>query len=100
MLKLSLSGNTHTANNSSIMDVDKLYSDYVAEKMKNHRKRIGVESLQLKEFEINLRRCRIINGVFAVEYLEQPDQDIKLQPNFFLRTCKYSIIYYEFIHVI
>lgn len=70
------------------MDVDKLHNEYVEEKIRAHRRRIGVDSLQLKEFEVNLRRYRIINGVYALEYLEQPEQDIKLRSNYFLRTCK------------
>lgn len=69
-----------------IVDVDGLYNEYVNEKIKAHRQSIGVDALQLKEFEINLRKYRIINGVFALEYLEQPEQDTKLQANFFLRT--------------
>lgn len=83
---------------TTIVDVDKIYNEYVDEQIKGRRQQIGPHALQLKEFEINLRRHRIINGVYALEYLEQPEQDTKLRSNYFLRTCYYQI--YEFVRKI
>lgn len=72
--------------NTPIVDVDKLYMDYIANLMKIDRKRKGPNALALKEFEINLRRYRIIGGVYCLEYCEQPEQNVKLSANAFLRT--------------
>lgn len=103
-IPISLSGtNFYIANNvfvvsfllrenpqdTIIVDVDKIYNEFVDEQIKAHRQQIGPDALQLKEFEINLRRYRIINGVYVLEYLEQPEQDTKLRSNYFLRTCFY-----------
>lgn len=74
--------------NTTIVDVDKLYTDYMDEICKKRRKCHGPDSLDLKEFEINLRRYRIIGGVYCVEYFEQPEQDTKLSSNSFLRTSQ------------
>lgn len=76
---------------AEIVDVDKIYCEYVDEQIQLRRQKIGPKSLQLKEFEINLRRYRIISGVYRLEYLEQPEQDTQLQTNFFLRTCNLEL---------
>lgn len=73
---------------TAIVDVDKLYTDYVNELTSQRRALQGPESLCLNEFEINLRKYRIIGGVFCVEYFEQPQQDTKYSPNSYLRTSE------------
>lgn len=71
-----------------IVDVDKLYLDYVTELMQQDRLRKGVKALNLKEFEINLRQYRIVGGVYCLDYFEQPEQSVKLSSKSFLRTSK------------
>lgn len=73
---------------SSVIDVDKLYADYVAEKDKRKKALKGTEALNLKEFELNLRKYRIAGGIYCLEYVEQPEQNVKLTSNAYLRTSK------------
>lgn len=75
--------------NTPIVDVDKLYMDYIGNLIKVSRQRKGPNALNLKEFEINLRRYRIIGGVYALDYCEQPEQNVKLSAKSYLRTSKY-----------
>jgi cancer susceptibility candidate protein 1 len=49
---------------------------------------MGPESLNLGEFEVNLRRSKIVGGVFQIEYLEQPMQSMKTDEGALLRTCE------------
>lgn len=49
---------------------------------------MGPDSLNLGEFEVNLRRNKIVGGVYQIEYLEQPLQDVKADEGALLRTCK------------
>lgn len=72
--------------NTSIVDVDKLYLDYVTNIMKEDRSRNGPEALKLKEFEINLRKYRIIGGIYCMDYFEQPEQSVKLSSRTYMRT--------------
>lgn len=77
--------------NMPIVDVDKLYMDYINNMMAKERFRRGRESLNLKEFEINLRQYRIVGGVYCLDYFEQPEQSVKLTAKSYLRTsidCK------------
>lgn len=87
--------NFETICMTAIVDVDKLYTDYVNELTAKRRALQGPESLCLNEFEINLRKYRIIGGVFCVEYFEQPQQDTKHSSNSYLRTSKRAPIQSE-----
>lgn len=48
---------------------------------------MGPESLNLDEFEVNLRSHKITGGIFVIDYLEQPLQDVKTDEGALLRTC-------------
>lgn len=72
--------------NMPIVDVDKLYMDYINDLMKQDRLRNGPKALNLKEFEINLRQYRIIGGIYCLDYFEQPEQSVKLSSKSYLRT--------------
>lgn len=72
--------------NMPIVDVDKLYMDYINEIIKKDRLRKGRTALNLKEFEINLRQYRIVGGIYCLEYFEQPEQSVKLSAKSYLRT--------------
>lgn len=74
--------------NMPIVDVDKLYMDYISDIMKKDRLRKGRTALNLKEFEVNLRQYRIVGGVYCLEYFEQPEQSVKLSAKSYLRTSK------------
>lgn len=74
--------------NMPIVDVDKLYMDYINEIMRKDRLRKGPAALNLKEFEINLRQYRIVGGVYCLDYFEQPEQSVKLSANSYLRTSE------------
>lgn len=80
--------NFETICTTAIVDVDKLYTDYVNELTAKRRALQGPAALCLNEFEINLRKFRIIGGVYCVEYFEQPQQDTKHSSNSYLRTSK------------
>lgn len=80
--------NFETIGTTAIVDVDKLYTDYVSELTAKRRMLQGPESLSLNEFEINLRKYRVIGGIYYVEYFEQPQQDTKLSSNSYLRTSE------------
>lgn len=75
--------------NMPIVDVDKLYMDYINEIMRKDRLRKGPTALNLKEFEINLRHYRIVGGVYCLDYFEQPEQSVKLSANSYLRTSEF-----------
>lgn len=74
--------------NTTIVDIDKVYLDYVTNIMKEDRSRKGPEALELKEFEINLRKYRIIGGIYCMDYFEQPEQSVKLSSRTYIRTGK------------
>lgn len=73
---------------SRIVDVEKLYSEYEEEVNKKKRRKKGPEALNLPEFIINLRSHRIVGGIYALDYLEQPQQEVKVSQDSFLRTRK------------
>lgn len=87
--------NFETICTTAIVDVDKLYTDYVNELTAKRRALQGPQSLCLNEFEINLRKYRIIGGVFCVEYFEQPQQDTKHSSNSYLRTSACATFWSE-----
>ncbi|XP_055842573.1 dynein axonemal intermediate chain 7 [Episyrphus balteatus] len=68
------------------IDIDKIYNDYEDEQNKARRKDMGLNASELGEFDVNLRKYRIIGGVFVVDYLEQPQQDKRLNTTSFTRT--------------
>ncbi|XP_031634411.1 protein CASC1-like, partial [Contarinia nasturtii] len=72
--------------NMPIVDVDKLYMDYINDIIKKDRYRKGRDVLNLKEFEINLRQYRIVGGIYCLDYFEQPEQSVKLSAKSYLRT--------------
>lgn len=74
--------------NMPIVDVDKLYMDYINDIMKKDRLRKGRNALNLKEFEINLRQYRIVGGIYSLDYFEQPEQSVKLSAKAYLRTSE------------
>lgn len=74
--------------NMPIVDVDKLYMDYITDIMKKDRLRKGPQALNLKEFELNLRQYRIVGGIYCLDYFEQPEQSVKLTSKSYLRTGK------------
>lgn len=72
--------------NIPIVDIDKLYMDYVNDIMMKDRLRKGPQALNLKEFEVNLRHYRIVGGIYCLDYFEQPEQCVKLSSKSYLRT--------------
>lgn len=79
-------------NDSGVIDVDKIYSEYENGMAQMERKEKGIEGLKLKPFDVNLRSHRIVAGIYCVEYLEQPQQDTKLHARKYLRTCGYNMV--------
>lgn len=71
-----------------IVDVDKLYMDYINDIIRKDRLRKGREALHLKEFEVNLRQYRVVGGIYCLDYFEQPEQSVKLSAKSYLRTSK------------
>lgn len=85
------------------IDVDKMYTAYEDELNALERKKMGPESLNLGEFEVNLRRNKTVGGVFQIEYLEQPLQDHRSDVGGLLRTRKlianvYFIFFLQFLY--
>jgi cancer susceptibility candidate protein 1 len=76
------------ANQPRQIDVDRMYTEYEDELTAIERQKMGPESLNLGEFEVNLRKNKIVGGVFQIEYLEQPLQDVKTDEGALLRTCE------------
>jgi cancer susceptibility candidate protein 1 len=70
------------------IDIDKMYTEYEDGLNVIVRGKMGPEALGLGEFEVNLRRNKIVGGVYQIEYLEQPLQDVKADEGALLRTCK------------
>lgn len=75
--------------NMPIVDVDKLYMDYINDIIKKDRLRKGRSALNLKEFELNLRQYRIVGGIYCLDYFEQPEQSVKLSAKSYLRTSNF-----------
>ncbi|KRK06910.1 uncharacterized protein Dyak_GE17704, isoform B [Drosophila yakuba] len=67
-------------------DVDKLYAEYEDELSKAHRRAIGPEAYGMLETDVNLRKYRIIGGVYCIDFLETPQQDKQLNARSFIRT--------------
>ena len=95
-------------NQPRVIDVDRMYTEYEGKAcimscrnfllseflilLKDElnaieRAKMGPESLNLDEFEVNLRSHKITGGIFQIDYLEQPLQDVKTDEGALLRTC-------------
>lgn len=72
--------------NDGIIDVTKIYNQYEDELAKTIKKRKGPDGINLKEFDVNLRKYRMVGGIYCIEYVKQPQQDIKLNSKKYLRT--------------
>lgn len=68
------------------IDVDKIYTEHADELMKKERTKKGAKTLNLSEYDVNMRSHRIVAGVYAIDYLEQPMQDVKIAKKTLLRT--------------
>jgi len=79
-----------------VIDVDKMYTEYEDELNEIERFKMGPESLALGEFEVNLRSHKITGGIFQLEYLEQPLQDVKTDEGALLRTCNLRKLLFHF----
>ncbi|GAB0101009.1 dynein axonemal intermediate chain 7 [Sergentomyia squamirostris] len=69
-----------------VIDAEKLYADYEAEQNRIERKKKGVDGLHLKPTDVNLRSHRIVGGIYCIDYLDQPKQDVKIGSKSFLTT--------------
>lgn len=69
-----------------IVDVGVMYDTFESEQAMLALNQIGPDALGLKLFDINMRRYRIVAGIYYVEHLEQPNQDTQLEKKKFLRT--------------
>lgn len=83
--------NFETIGTTALVDVDKLYGDYVNELTAKRRRRQGPDALCLNEFEMNLRKYRIIGGIYCIEYFDQPPQHTKHSSNLYLRTSEWMM---------
>lgn len=72
-------------------DVDKLYAQYEDELNKARRRAIGPEAYGMLETDVNLRKYRIIGGVYCIDFLETPQQDKQLNARSFIRTGNSAI---------
>ncbi|XP_055374487.1 dynein axonemal intermediate chain 7 [Condylostylus longicornis] len=79
-------GDETETKKSRVIDIDKAYSEYEDEINKARRKAIGPDGLKLTENELNLRRYRIVGGIYCVDYLVQPQQDKKITQSTYLKT--------------
>ncbi|EDW29664.1 GL14938 [Drosophila persimilis] len=79
-------------------DVDKLYAEYEDELSRAHRRAIGPEAYGMLETDVNLRKYRIIGGVYCIDFLETPQQDKQLNAHSFIRTitCANSLVHKEY----
>lgn len=63
---------------SNYIDVDRLYGEFEEAQMQLRKKLKGPEMLKLGPSEINLRSHRIVGGIYGIDYLEQPKQNVKI----------------------
>ena len=87
MARLDQEANSQRDNEKKY-DVDKLYAEYEEEMNKNRRRAVGPESFGLVDTDVNLRKYRIISGVYCTDFLETPQQDKRLNARSFIRTSK------------
>lgn len=67
-----------------------MYATYESEQAQLALDRIGPQSLGLNVFDVNMRRYRIVAGIYYVEHIEQPHQDTQLEEKKFLRTRSFD----------
>lgn len=89
--------NPEEQNQPRIIDVDRMYTEYEDELNSIERGKMGPESLNLDEFEVNLRSHKITGGIFQIEYFEQPLQDVKTDEGTLLRTCNSILMFISFL---
>uniref|UniRef100_A0A1B0CGU5 Axonemal 84 kDa protein n=1 Tax=Lutzomyia longipalpis TaxID=7200 RepID=A0A1B0CGU5_LUTLO len=70
----------------AVIDIDKLYADYETEQNRIEKRRKGPEGLALGATDVNLRSHRIVGGIYCIDYLDQPKQDVKIGSKSFLTT--------------
>ncbi|XP_059612710.1 uncharacterized protein LOC132259176, partial [Phlebotomus argentipes] len=75
-----------TPSAPTVIDVDKLYANYETEQNKLEKRRKGPEGLKLISMDVNLRSHRIVGGIYCIDYLDQPKQDVKIGSKSFLTT--------------
>lgn len=63
---------------SNYIDVDRLYAEFEECQMTMRKRLRGPEMLRLRPTEINLRSHRIVGGIYGIDYLEQPKQNVKI----------------------
>lgn len=83
-------------NQPRVIDVDRMYTEYEDELNSIERAKMGPESLNLDEFEVNLRSHKITGGIFQIDYLEQPLQNVKTDEGALLRTCNSILMFISF----
>lgn len=83
---------------SKSQDIDKIYLEYEEELNKLRRKALGPERYNLLDTDVNLRKYRIIGGVYCIDFLEIPQQDVQHNSNCFIRTSKDIIYSFTFLN--
>lgn len=63
---------------SNVIDIDKVYTEFEEEQLALKKRLKGPESMKLQKTEINLRSHRIVGGIYCIDYLEQPKQNVKI----------------------
>lgn len=93
--------NTSSESSSSYTNVDRVYGEYEEAQMQLRRRLRGVEMLKLRPTEINLRSHRIVGGIYGIDYLEQPKQNVKIGRVFLTTStlrvwiqCRFSCIFF------
>lgn len=72
------SGNPALDPATTYIDVDKIYGEFEESQMALRKRLKGPEMLKLRPTEINLRSHRIVGGIYGIDYLEQPKQNVKI----------------------
>lgn len=65
------------------MNIDKIYAENEIKMDMGKRKE---HNIVLKEFEVNLRKYRIVGGIYSVDIFNQPEQDRKINHYMYLRN--------------
>lgn len=63
---------------TTYIDVDKIYAEFEEGQLNLRKKMKGPEAMKLRPTEINLRSHRIVGGIYGIDYLEQPKQNVKI----------------------
>ena len=66
--------------------MDKLYTEHVDELIKIEREKKGSSALKLFETDVNMRSHRLVAGIYCLDYVEQPLQEVKIGNRTYLRT--------------